>query len=119
MAGKPIESNEPPRSGYTLVFFWERCLFSLVVFSFCIAVTMEVLFTNRTTIWEGIPPIVAVIVFFILMCIVGMLEDMQIAFFAEAKLPASECGTNLFAMKTCDLLFSGEGNNLPGIMIGR
>jgi len=59
------------------------------------------------------------IVFLILMCVVGMLEGMQIAFFAVARLKASERGESFFAMKTCNLLFTGEGNNLPGFMIGR
>jgi len=69
--------------------------------------------------WEGVPAWLAVIVFFFLMCVVGMLEGMQIAFFAVAKLPASERGESVWAMKTCNLLFKGEGNNLPGFMIGR
>jgi len=118
-AGKPIESNEGPKTGFTLIFFWFRVLLSLVILSFCIAVTMEALFTNRTTMWEGVPPGVAVVIFFILMCVVGMLEGMQIAFFAVAKLTKEERGSSFFAMKTCDLLYSGEGNNLPGFMVGR
>mmetsp|Transcript_47007 Transcript_47007/g.47456 ORF Transcript_47007/g.47456 Transcript_47007/m.47456 type:complete len:225 (-) Transcript_47007:219-893(-) len=48
-----------------------------------------------------------------------MLEGMQIAFFAVAKLQPSERGESYFAKKTCDLLFKGGGNNLPGFMIGR
>merc|ERR1712106_769695 len=71
------------------------------------------------TMWEGIPPTVALVIFFILMSVVGMLEGMQIAFFAVAKLQASERGDSYFAKKTCDLLFKGGGNNLPGFMIGR
>merc|ERR1712194_203877 len=58
-------------------------------------------------------------VFLFFLAIVGMLEGMQIAFFAVAKLPASECGTSFFGQKTCDLLFKGNGQNLPGFMIGR
>ena len=119
MAGKKVESNEPPRSAAANAFFWGRILFSLVALSFCIAVTMVALFTERTTVWEGLPPIVALLIFILLVCIVGMLEGMQIAFFAVAKLPSSERGSSLFAMKTCDLLYSGEGNNLPGFMVGR
>jgi len=119
MAGKPIESNEPPRSGLTLLFFWARIVFSVTVLCFCVAVTMIALFDGKTTMWEGIPPVLALIIFLVLMCIVGILEGMQIAFFAVAKLPASERGQSFFAMKTCHLLFSGEGNNLPGFMIGR
>merc|ERR1712127_507304 len=54
-----------------------------------------------------------------LMSVVGMLEGMQIAFFAVAKIPASERGESAWALRTCHLLFRGEGNNLPGFMIGR
>merc|ERR1712127_1179184 len=95
------------------------CLIPLAALGFCIAVTMVALFDNKTTMWEGVPPGIAVIIFFILMCVVGMLEGMQIAFFAVAKLQPSERGSSTFATKTCDLLFTGEGNNLPGFMIGR
>jgi silicon transporter len=118
-AGKPVESKEDPKTGFTLIFFWARILMSLAILAFCIAVTMEALFTNRTTMWEGVPPGVAVVIFFVLMCVVGMLEGMQIAFFAVAKITKEERGTNFFALKTCDLLYTGEGHNLPGFMVGR
>lgn len=119
LAGKKIESNEEPRDTIQNIFFWTRCLMSFTILGFCFAVTMDALFDNKTTMWEGVPPGVAVFIFFILMCVVGMLEGMQIAFFAVAKLPASERGKSFFAMKTCHLLFGGSGNNLPGFMIGR
>jgi hypothetical protein len=45
--------------------------------------------------WEGVPEWAAVIVFFILMSVVGLLEGMQIAFFAVAKIPASERGDSV------------------------
>merc|ERR1712127_240938 len=94
LAGKPIESNEPPRSAGANLFFWARCLLSLTALGFCIAVTMVALFDNKTTMWEGVPPGIAVVIFVILMCVVGMLEGMQIAFFAVAKLQPSERGTS-------------------------
>ena len=119
MAGKPIESNEELRSGFAIIFFWARCMFSLAVLCFCLAVTVQALFTGQTTMWEGVPPVVAFIIFLVLMSIVGMLEGMQIAFFAVAKIPASERGESAWALRTCHLLFRGEGNNLPGFMIGR
>merc|ERR1711937_96264 len=62
---------------------------------------------------------IAVIIFVILLCIVGMLEGMQIAFFAVAKIPASERGDSIFAKKTCELLFRGDGYNMPAFMVGR
>jgi len=119
LAGSPIESNEEPRSAGQNLFFWARCLFSCVVLGFSFAVTLEALFADKTTMWEGVPAWLAVIVFFILMSVVGMLEGMQIAFFAVAKIPASERGDSVWALRTCNLLYSGEGNNLPGFMVGR
>jgi len=119
MAGSKIESLEEPRSVGQEIFFWARCLMSLAVLAFSFAVTLEALFADKTTMWAGVPAWLAVIVFFILMSVVGMLEGMQIAFFAVAKIPAAERGTSVWALKTCNLLYFGEGNNLPGFMVGR
>merc|ERR1719242_510902 len=110
-AGKPVETKEEPRNAVENLFFWARCLFSLAVLGFCFAVIMTTLFNGQTTVWDGLNPGFAVVVFFILMSVVGMLEAMQIAFFAVAKLPASERGSSVFALKTSHLLYSGEGNN--------
>jgi len=119
LAGQPIESNDEPRTGIESAFFWFRCLMSLAILAFCVAVTMVALFNDQTTMWEGIPAGVSVVIFFFLMCVVGMLEGMQIAFFAVAKKTSAERGEGVFAKKTCALLYFGEGNNLPGFMIGR
>merc|ERR1719276_382756 len=54
MAGKPIESKEAPRSAGANLFFWARCMFSLAVLCFCLAVTVQALFTGQTTMWEGV-----------------------------------------------------------------
>lgn len=118
-AGKPIESKDKPRTFLQNIFFWFRCIMSVVILVFCFAVTLAALFEGKTTMWEGVPPAVAICIFFVLMSIVGMLEGMQIAFFAVAKLPASERGQSVFALKTSHILYSGEGHNLPGFMIGR
>eukprot|EP00558_Chaetoceros_sp_UNC1202_P013039 CAMPEP_0197238642 /NCGR_PEP_ID=MMETSP1429-20130617/5155_1 /TAXON_ID=49237 /ORGANISM="Chaetoceros sp., Strain UNC1202" /LENGTH=328 /DNA_ID=CAMNT_0042697859 /DNA_START=1 /DNA_END=987 /DNA_ORIENTATION=+ len=119
LAGKPVESKEPPRGLGDNITFWVKCAYSLAALCFCFAVTLVALFDGKTTMWEGVPPIVAVIIFFILMSVVGMLEGMQIAFFAVAKVEDSERGEAKFAKMTCDILFGGTGNNLPGFMIGR
>merc|ERR1711935_657356 len=109
VTGKPIISNEPPKTGGTFAFFWGRVVMSLAILGFCLAATLKALFEGNT----------AVSLLFFFMSIVGMLEGMQIAFFAVAKLPPSERGTSFFGQKTCDLLFKGNGQNLPGFMIGR
>jgi len=122
ISGKPIMTNEPPRSGFTFAFFWGRVLMSLAILGFCLAVTIVALLNGQTSVavkYPGIPPGVALVLLFVFMAIVGMLEGMQIAFFAVAKLPASERGTSFFGLKTCELLFKGNGQNLPGFMIGR
>eukprot|EP00957_Ditylum_brightwellii_P092054 7007677-Ditylum_brightwellii.AAC.1 len=118
-AGKPIQSNEPPKSARQAAFFWFRVVLSAAVLGFSLAVTLEGLFTGNTKMWEGVSNTVAVILFFLLMSVVGLLEAMQITFFAVAKLKKSERGNAPFAMKTCEILFRGDGHNLPGFMIGR
>merc|ERR1719401_2914488 len=121
-SGKPIITNEPPRTGFTFAFFWGRVLMSLAILGFCMAVILVALFNGDTMVAVKYPSIsvgVSVFLFFFFMCVVGMLEGMQIAFFAVAKLPANERGTSFFGKLTCDLLFKGNGANLPGFMIGR
>ena len=123
-AGKEIDTEEPPRTDFENFFFFARVMFSIGVLIFAFAVTLTALFGGQTTVWEGIPPAVAVIIFFLLMSVVGLLEATQISYFAVAKLKAEDRGTNIFARKSCDVLFKGEGTqqgcvNLPGYMIGR
>ena len=48
-----------------------------------------------------------------------MLKGMQIAFFAVAKMTEEDRARAPWAKKTCDLLFEGDGRNLPGFMVGR
>jgi hypothetical protein len=119
MSGKPIESKEPPKEGGTLLFFWLRGLFSVAVLGFSLAVVLKSLFMGRTDMYAGVSNVLSVILFFVLMSVVGMLEGMQIAFFAVTKIPIAERGSGKFAKMTCELLFRGEGRNLPGFMIGR
>merc|ERR1711920_727363 len=92
MAGKPIESKEPPKEGFTLMFFWLRVLWSFGLLGFSLTVTIAALFEGKTTMWDGVPEIVSLILFFGLMSVVGMLEGMQIAFFYVAKLSEEERG---------------------------
>jgi len=119
LAGKKSKEQSRNSNIFQNIFFLVRCLISLAILCFSLAVTMEALFNDKTTMWDGVPAWIAVIIFVILLCIVGMLEGMQIAFFAVAKIPASERGDSIFAKKTCELLFRGEGYNMPAFMVGR
>jgi silicon transporter len=118
-AKKSPPTNEPPRTAVQSFFHWGRVIFSLGVLAFALAVTIAALFQGKTTMWEGVPNGVAVVLFFVLTMVVGTLEGMQIAFFTIAKYPASERGSHPFALRVCDCLFRGEGRNLPGFMVGR
>jgi hypothetical protein len=57
-----------------------------------VAVTLVALFNGQTTMWDGIPEVVADIIFFLLMTVVSLLEGMQISVFAVARIPKSERG---------------------------
>jgi len=118
-AGKPVESNEPPKTGVTFAFFWARVIFSLGVLGFALAVTIEGLYQGKTSAWEGIPETVSLVLFFVLLMAIGLFEGMQIAFFTVAKLPKSERGESPMALRTCECLFKNGGKNLPGFMCGR
>ena len=119
LAGKPVVTHEAPRTEAQAIFFYGRCVWSLAILGFSLAVTLDALFKGQTTMWAGVPNGVAVVLFFLLMSVVGLLEGMQIAFFAVSKLQKKERGEHPMAMRTCELLFRGEGRNLPGFMVGR
>jgi len=118
-AGKPVVSNEPPMQGPTLAFYWLRVLFSAGCLGMALAVTIDALFRGQTALWGGVPQWAGLVLFFVLMMCVGLLEGMQIAFFAVSKIPKSERGDSNMALKTCHCLFKNGGKNLPGFMCGR
>ena len=119
LAGKPVVTHEAPRTTLQAVFFYGRCLWSIGILSFALAVTVDALFKGQTTMWAGVPEGVSVIVFFVLMVFAGLLEGMQIALFAVAKLPKSEQGSNPIAMKTCELMFHGDERAFARFNVGR
>lgn len=118
-AGKPVASNEPPMQGATMAFYWLRVIFSAGCLGMALAVTIDALFRGQTALWGGVPQWAGLVLFFVLMTCVGLLEGMQIAFFAVSKLPKSERGDSNMALKTCHCLFKNGGKNLPGFMCGR
>jgi len=119
LSGHPIESNEPPRDGFGNLVFWTKVLLSTALLIFALAVTFVALFNGKTTMWEGIPYAVAAIITIALWCVVGMLEGMQIAFFAVSKVTEAERNKSPWAKRTCELLFDDKGYNLPAFMVGR
>jgi hypothetical protein len=119
IAGKPIESNEPPRDGCTNLIFWTKVLVSTAMLIGALIVTFVALFAGKTTMFEGIPYVVSMFITIALWCVVGMLEGMQIAFFAVSKITEEERKQSVWASRTCELLFDDKGYNLPAFMVGR
>lgn len=119
LAGKPIETKELNLSFVTKTFFWIRCGISISILCFSIVVSFTAILNGQSAIWEGFPAWGSVIIFCLLLAIVGLLEGSQIAYFAVSKLQKSERGDNIFAMKTCELLFKNDNHNLAAFVIGR
>ncbi|KAL3808901.1 hypothetical protein ACHAXA_008015 [Cyclostephanos tholiformis] len=118
-SGKPVKTNEEPRTWPQSIFFWLRVLMSLLILGSSFAVTIVALFQGKTTMWEGTPDVVSLILFFVLLAIVGMLEAMQIAFLATSKMRKEHRGTSFFGKKTVEVISARNGQNLPAFMIGR
>ena len=120
LSGIKIESNEPPRSGCANLFYWGRVLMSTAILIGALAVTFEALFTGRTTMYESVPNAVAAALTIFLWSVVGMLEAMQIAFFAASKLTEAERNATSWSKATCNCLYNGNGGrNLAAFMVGR
>lgn len=116
-AGEPIKSK---RTFPEEIFFWGRVVVSLAILIFAFAVTLVALFNGQTTMWDGVPNWLAVILFFFFMAIVGALEGIQVAFFAVANMTDAQRRRGTWAEKCCDVLFTkNDGRNLPGFMVGR
>lgn len=118
-SGQPLISKDAPRTIGQSIFFWSRVLISTAILAFSFAVTLTALVQGKTTMWEGVPAWLSIVLFFSFMAVVGMLEGMQIAFFAVANMTEEERAKSVWAKRTCDVLFEGDGRNLPGFMIGR
>ncbi len=117
VSGEPMESNEPPRSGFKNIFFWARVLMSTVIVCFALAITIDSLIKGQGGIWDEDEVIESIIVFFALMCVIGLLEGMQIAAFALLNMPDEELQTYNIAYMNCKLIFTG--NNLQAFLVGR
>ena len=113
-----IPTKEGPRTKRQKFFFWCRVMFSCAILAWAWVVTLTALFQGQTTMWgEGsISPVVSVVIFVLLMSIVGLMEGMQIAFFAVVNMPEEELHETT-AGHNCEIVFTGQ--NLQAFLIGR
>ena len=99
------------------IFFWLRVIFSLGVLGFALAVTITALLDGKSGMWEGVSPTVSIIIFFCLLCLVGLMEGLQIAAFALLNMPDDELSSHTIAHKNCTLMY--DGKNLQSFLVGR
>lgn len=119
ITGQTIPSNEPPKAGGVLAFYWARVLLSTFCLSFCLAVVLEGLIQEVTGMWDGVPVAASIIIMWVLLIFVGIMEGMQIAAFAVFKVPEADYkDTHKMAHKNCSLLFADD-DSLGKFLIGR
>jgi hypothetical protein len=120
LSGKPLETNEAQRSCLQALFFWGRCILSLAILAFSMAVTFDAMLQGQTTTWDSLSSAVAVILFLGLLLVGGILEGIHLASIAVSQLPKSDQEIPPMARKTCDLmLLHGDQDGLPGFVVGR
>ena len=71
----PIESSD---TIMTQLFFWGRVIMSTGILCFAFAVTLTAIIQGNSGMWEGVPAWASIIIFFILLCVVGLMEGMQV-----------------------------------------
>lgn len=108
---KPMKSNEPPKSTWQSIGFWGRVAMSSVILMFAFAVSLTALFQSSTAMWEGVPPVVSLLLLIILIGITGIMEGLQIAFFAVVHLPSEVIESTPLAKFNCDLIFHKASTN--------
>lgn len=99
------------------VLYYGRVLLSCVILGFSFAIILEALFQGKTAMWNGVPPYVSAIIFFVLVSFAGMMDGMQIALFAVIKMPEEMLAPYPAAHANCQLCF--KDRNLEAFLVGR
>merc|ERR1711935_1042626 len=81
ISGKRMESDEPKNALVQQVFFWGRVVASLSILCFAFAVTLAALVDGQATLFKNLPDAASVAIILIFICVVGMMEGVQIALF--------------------------------------
>jgi len=108
------KENEDSSSSSQGMAYWMRVLLSVTLLTGAMLVTCAALWRGETTMGGG-TALVSFVLFVGLVCFLGLLEAIQIAVFAVAKIPAHLRDPK--AAASCDLVF--EGRNFKAVLIGR
>jgi hypothetical protein len=117
MAGMRIETNEQQRSLSQKVLFWGRVVLSMSILLFSIVVMLVAMFQGKTRMWSAVPPAASLFMLIALILFMGLLDGLQVAFFAVLHLPEKEIKNHKVAWKNCKFVFSGQ--NLQTFLVGR
>jgi hypothetical protein len=113
--GRTLPPTWDSRASY--VWYWFRVAASCALLCLALAVTLDALWNSRTTMWEGVPPIVSLVLLFVLILGTGILEALQIALLTVVHWSPEQLAVHPAAARTCR--YALRGNNLQAFLIGR
>ena len=101
----------------SFVWYWFRVAASTLILCLAWAVTLHALWNGNTTMWDGVPPVVSLIMLVVLILGTGILEALQIAMITVVHWGPEKLAEYPAADRTCQ--FALKGNNLQAFLIGR
>mmetsp|Transcript_14561 Transcript_14561/g.31771 ORF Transcript_14561/g.31771 Transcript_14561/m.31771 type:complete len:595 (+) Transcript_14561:377-2161(+) len=110
--GNEVEKQQPGPL-WKRILFWIQVVASTALLGFSLAATLTALIQEKTA--TSLPPAVAILILVLLLCLVGILEGLQIALFAVVKLPSETREGHKMAATNCSLAF----RNFGALLIGR
>lgn len=113
--GNTLEAKWDSQKSF--IWYWFRVAASTGILILAWAVTLHALWKGNTTMWEGIPPTVSLILLVVLILGTGILEALQIAMITVVHWAPDKLEQHPAANRTCQ--FALKGNNLQAFLIGR
>jgi len=116
------ESNKDISSPCTSLaksmFFWGRVILSTAILIYSLAITIEAILQGKSGMYDGVSIPLSIILFISFLCLVGMMDGMQIAAFALLNMPKQELEQYGVANAMCELIFRSD-ERLQAFLIGR
>ena len=113
--GNKLEDKWDSRKSF--LSYWLRVGVSTVILGLAWAVTLHALWNGNTTMWNGVPPVVSLLVLIVLILGTGILEALQIAMLTVVHWSPDQLAAHPAASRTCE--YAMKGNNLQAFLIGR
>lgn len=117
IAGQPIEMAGDKLGTFSKAWFWTRALGSTLLLLFSIAATIKALFEGNTTMWQGVPAPVSLLLLVALIVVMGSMDALQIAVYKVVHIPVEDLARNPVALKNTQ--FTLHGTNLKAFLMGR